>query len=140
MDDQPLPATSSGALGIAKSAAIDTDLMSKLTALSPNPSTQPDTNHGPELANVALENHLTERRQWYTTLKLLGFDAQRLCVGPYTGVLVHAEVFCQGHHHLKAAELVLKFLFDQLHPQQTHEAFAGCYPVCDPRQSREFRN
>ncbi|KAJ1980966.1 hypothetical protein H4R34_002251, partial [Dimargaris verticillata] len=140
MSGQPLLSTRSATPDLAKGVITDTGQLPQSTALSSNLSAQPNTNHGSEKAKAPLDGYLTERRQWFTTLKLLGFDAQRLCVGPYTGILVHADVFCQGHHHLKAAELVLKFFFDQLHPSQAREAFAGCYPACDPRQTREFRN
>ncbi|KAJ1658846.1 hypothetical protein IWQ61_001995, partial [Dispira simplex] len=83
---------------------------------------------------------LDERPLLFTTLRLLGLREHQHCVGPYTNVPIHTEVFRQGHHHQKAAEVILKFLLDRLDPVQTRQLFIGCYPVTDPRQAREFRN
>ncbi|KAJ1981402.1 hypothetical protein H4R33_005254 [Dimargaris cristalligena] len=75
-----------------------------------------------------------------TNLNLLGWQPSQVCVGPYGGIVVDTQVFRQGHQHHKAAEVILKFLFDRLHANLSRDTFASCYPAGDPRQAREFRN
>ncbi|KAJ1968735.1 hypothetical protein IWQ62_001060 [Dispira parvispora] len=110
--------------------------------LSDSDEVSTETVKVPTHSNVVNQWHdvLNERQLLFTTLRLLGLREQQHCVGPYTSVPIHTEVFRQGHHHQKAAEVILKFLLDRLDPVQTRQLFIGCYPITDPRQAREFRN
>ncbi|KAJ1923798.1 hypothetical protein IWQ60_005637 [Tieghemiomyces parasiticus] len=87
-----------------------------------------------------MDKQLDPRQLLLTNLHILGWHAPTLCTGPYVDVVIDTQVFRQGHSHHRAAEVVLKFLFDRLDPAASRETFGHCYPVAEPRQAREFRN
>ncbi|PVU99661.1 hypothetical protein BB559_000509 [Furculomyces boomerangus] len=48
-------------------------------------------------------------------------------------------IFTGGAEHTRAAEILIHFLLCKIDLKRARKDFAICYPVCEPRQSREFR-
>ncbi|KAJ1678690.1 hypothetical protein EV182_003538, partial [Spiromyces aspiralis] len=80
-----------------------------------------------------------KRAAFWSTLLSLGFDPNSACTGIYAGVELGPDVFTKSIYHVKAAELFLHFLLSLLDPQRARQTFLDCWPVCEPRQSRDFR-
>ncbi|KAJ2722550.1 hypothetical protein GGI07_003257 [Coemansia sp. Benny D115] len=86
-------------------------------------------------------NSTTEARrsEYWRTLLAMGFDVQAACSGAYSGVQLDERVFETGIYHVKAAELMLHFMFQRLDAARLRREFLDCWPIGDARQAREFR-
>ncbi|KAJ2160749.1 hypothetical protein GGF46_001995 [Coemansia sp. RSA 552] len=79
------------------------------------------------------------RERLWQTLRAMGFDPPAACTGAYSGVVLDSRVFERGVYHMKAAELILHFLFAHLDPGRFKREFFDSWPIGDPRQARDFR-
>ncbi|KAJ1964441.1 hypothetical protein GGI12_001425 [Dipsacomyces acuminosporus] len=50
------------------------------------------------------------------------------------------NVFEEGIYHMKACEIILHFLLAKLDSDRFKREFLNCWPICEPKQSREFRS
>ncbi|KAJ1948651.1 hypothetical protein EC988_005087, partial [Linderina pennispora] len=93
------------------------------------------------MESVVGSDHLypARRAEFWQVLLCMGFDPSAACTGAYSGLALEPTVFENGIYHTKAAEVILHFLFTQLDAGRFRREFFGCWPVCDPRQSRDFR-
>ncbi|OMJ07206.1 hypothetical protein AYI70_g12341 [Smittium culicis] len=80
------------------------------------------------------------RLQFWQLLLALGFDPYSTNFKIYSGINYDPHIFSKGIDHSRAAELVLYFLLTLIDPRRSKLVFNSCFPVCEPRQSREFRS
>ncbi|ORX67286.1 hypothetical protein DL89DRAFT_56028 [Linderina pennispora] len=94
------------------------------------------------MESVVGSDHLypARRAEFWQVLLCMGFDPSAACTGAYSGLALEPTVFENGIYHTKAAEVILHFLFTQLDAGRFRREFFDCWPVCDPRQSRDFRS
>ncbi|KAJ2827928.1 hypothetical protein IWW50_001637 [Coemansia erecta] len=81
----------------------------------------------------------TQRAAFWQTLLAMGFDPASAASGTYSGVTLDARVFEHGIYHMKAAELILHFLFSHLDSVRFKREFFDSWPIGDSRQARDFR-
>ncbi|CAG8576635.1 11917_t:CDS:10 [Ambispora leptoticha] len=79
------------------------------------------------------------RSIFWTNLMLLGFKPEIHAIGAYSTIIFDKDVFTRSTNNVKAMELIVWFLFDRLDPVGARDNFAGCWPVTNPAESRQFR-
>ncbi|KAI8322406.1 hypothetical protein GQ54DRAFT_150277 [Martensiomyces pterosporus] len=79
------------------------------------------------------------RHEFWQTLLSLGFDPRSASTGTYSGIDLDPHVFDRGIYHMKAAELILQFLFTKLDPTRFKREYFDCWPIGEPKQARDFR-
>ncbi|CAG8443177.1 10302_t:CDS:10 [Ambispora gerdemannii] len=79
------------------------------------------------------------RSIFWTNLALLGFNPEIHATGTYSTIIFDKDVFTRSTNNVKAMELIVWFLFDRLDPVSARDSFAGCWPVTNPAESRQFR-
>ncbi|OLY83721.1 HAUS augmin-like complex subunit 6 [Smittium mucronatum] len=80
------------------------------------------------------------RLQFWQLLLALGFDPLTQNYNIYSGINFDSTIFSKGIDNARAAELVLFFLLSIIDQKRSKMLFSPCFPVCEPKQSREFRS
>ncbi|CAB4395758.1 unnamed protein product [Rhizophagus irregularis] len=83
-------------------------------------------------------NPLCPKSIFWTNLMLLGFDPS--VHTSYSAIVFNKDVFTKGPSSVKAMELIVWFLFNELDSTQTKDNFFECWPVTSLATSVKFRN
>nr|CAG8439033.1 15889_t:CDS:10 [Entrophospora candida] len=80
------------------------------------------------------------RAIFWTNITLLGFNPSIHATGSYSVIKFDQNMFTQGPSSVKAMEIIIWFLFNELDSELAETKFYKCWPIIGLEDSREFRS